>query len=403
MNKKIIIISASVFLILLIGAVLFFLLRGGETEKTPSGDLPFGEGSNEVVSTGGIPVTTNDESQFGLTQTSSLRKLSDAPVSGATIFASGSSTIVRYIEKATGHIYEVNLTLGAKKRISNTTIPKIEEVVWGQLGNSFALRFEKDGILQTFFASITRATTTNAEGEFSELIGRYLAGNIRNFVFSPDKKKVFYTLSSATGIGGYRANANAEGSALIWQFPTREWIVSWPAPNIIALNTKASHGIAGHLLFLDTTTGRIDSALGNISGLTSLTSPDSKKIAFSESKNSQTILYIADSEEQYTSQSLVDTLPEKCAWADPDILYCAVPKAGLRGNLPDSWYMGLVSFADAIWKINTPIGSTNIISDISEETGRSVDAVSLEISPLGDELIFKDNIDGGLWALRLGP
>ena len=64
------------------------------------------------------------------------------------------------------------------------------------------------------------------------------------------------------------------------------------------------------------------------------------------------------SDKSYTGETL-ETLPEKCVWskADASIFYCAVPENIPADNIyPDVWYQGLMSFSDAIWKVNIKTG-----------------------------------------------
>src|SRR3989344_3971285 len=117
MPKKIFIISIVVIVVMLVILVGgYFLLRDSDVPigKTISDILPFGSGDDiqptiddeqPTTETGGQ--LTTDE--FG-SPTASLFRISDTPVAGVVVLNKGTSTtVVRYVDRATGHIYDGNL------------------------------------------------------------------------------------------------------------------------------------------------------------------------------------------------------------------------------------------------------------------------------------------------------
>jgi hypothetical protein len=140
--------------------------------------------------------------------------------------------------------------------------------------------------------------------------------------------------------------------------------------------------------------------IGNINGLTTLTSPDGQLILYSSNN-----LFL-NTYNTKTGESVavgLRTLPEKCVWnKTSDVVYCAVPKYISPGNYPDSWYMGEVSFSDEIWRINTQNGSTILISDISSISGaEGIDGINLTLDDAENYLFFMNKKDSYLWKLDL--
>ncbi len=169
---------------------------------------------------------------------------------------------------------------------------------------------------------------------------------------------------------------------------------------MVTLTTKPSSGIPGYMYTLDTSNKNLSQALGNINGLTTLTSPNTKLVLYGDDNLSLSI-YHTDTK---VPQSLgVKTLPEKCAWGSAsDIVYCAVPKSVPSGQYPDSWYQGEVSFSDQIWKIDVSSGNAKMIADPSTiNGGEEIDGIKLALDTEENYLFFVNKKDSFLWELGL--
>jgi len=148
--KKILIILILIILIGFAGWV-FFSMR-----STPqNGDgvsirdfFPFGRESVEedLEETPVISTPEEGEEVVGSPQKlPALRKISQSPVAGATVFLQGDETIVRFVDRATGHIFETNAKTPGIQRISNTTIPQIQEAFWVGRNNVILRYLKEDG------------------------------------------------------------------------------------------------------------------------------------------------------------------------------------------------------------------------------------------------------------------
>ena len=115
MSKKTFIIIISVVLILLlVGLVGYYLIiqNNSSTSSGPGGIFknffPFGGGSPTPTSAvEENPTATSTPAVTNYTQ--KLRELSSEPVAGAGVLDVKAGTVVRHIEKATGHIFETEL------------------------------------------------------------------------------------------------------------------------------------------------------------------------------------------------------------------------------------------------------------------------------------------------------
>ncbi|MEK7552431.1 MAG: hypothetical protein AAB534_03385 [Patescibacteria group bacterium] len=144
--KKIIFAALLIVLIGLIGFGFWnFQNRDSESGEgisirdfLPFGKAPTGPSTSTPTSTPQInPVNGGSESELP-----KLRKISEKPIAGALAFKDNSDLKIRFVDKATGHIFEANTEDISLKRLTNTTMPKIEEAVWAG-ESSVVLRYLK--------------------------------------------------------------------------------------------------------------------------------------------------------------------------------------------------------------------------------------------------------------------
>lgn len=384
---------------------------GESPEVTPVSNE---EGSgNETGSENGSGASGNETGTSTIpTFVPQLWQISENPQSGAVIYKNSSGIFVRYLDKATGNVFESNLSSVQRKRISNTTIPKVYETVWAADGNSLVLRYAADNsdLIRSLHAKLVanRSTTTpENEANLQELQGTFLPSNISQFAREPGstgKEKGFYLLPNTSGgTSGYTSNLDGSSPSRIFDSPLKEWLVEWPTKGTLAFTTKASAEVPGYIYFLNSASGSFRKILGNINGLTTLTKPDSLKVLYSESGEntfSLGIYTVKTGERVILSKK---TLPEKCVWSvkNDSALFCAVPKTISSNNYPDAWYQGRVSFNDNIWMMNASTSQTELIIDPKEKQGVEIDAVNLILDAEEKYLIFTNKKDSQLWGLRL--
>lgn len=406
MNKKIIIISVIGILIVGLGLIIFLFSSKNTGNSLLKDFLPFGKPSDSAPrntnSTQNNQGNSSDQNNLLINEsqeTKGLRQLSSEPVSGATIFVQGSSTSVRYVEKATGHIYEVDLHTSVKKRISNTTIPKIEEVAWGNNGQTLVARFMKEGTLQSRFATIASSSASTTDGLLN-LEGFDMAPNILSLMFSPKKDKIFYFTGSRLGAEGFTTNSRGEKASLVWKFPITEWVVEWQQNDTINLTTKSSNNLPGSMYEISLKNGSFTPILSGIAGLSTKINSDGSKILYSESSRQSLELKLLNKISGSTSKIPLATLAEKCSWQNKKIVVCGVP-SNLSGNLPDSWYQGKVSFSDTLWRIDTDhLITENLINSSDQE---SFDIQDIKIGQDEKNIIFTNKKDGSLWVISITP
>lgn len=404
MIKKIIIIATVVLVIFLLALVgYYFILRSNESTSTgtPLTFKSFFSFGGEVTSTTTIdtPRTPEPEPTQTANYVQKLRRLSDEPVAGMAVVDSPKGTTVRYTDKATGHIFDIELFSPEQNRISNVTGNIVYRALWGNGGNSVINQYLKDDnqTIDSYAVTFSKISTTTE----STMTGTSLPSNVDAVDILG--KDIFYIQPSSAGSVGFISSVDGSKVRQIWNSPIRELLAQFVTPSIIALATKPSPNINGYLYFVNTASGQVRRILGDVPGLSALVSPDATQVFYLTQGNNTVqmkIRNVANSQERSINPV---TFPEKCVWSkkDIDVVYCAVPQEQVSATSLSSWYFGLVSYTDDIWKYDFANNTSNIIAHISTDGGQAIDVERLTLSQNEQYIVFINRINGTLWSLDL--
>ncbi len=234
--------------------------------------------------------------------------------------------------------------------------------------------------------------------------GFFLPKGIGSLAISPDSRELFTLGETKTGSIGKVRDFETGEEKIVFNSPFREWLSQWNSSQNIQLTTKASHFTDSYTYGLNPNTGKYHKTLPQAHGLTTLASPDNKKVFIHlvDDKKSRNYIYFND-EEKKIILTEVHTLPEKCTWtSDSAMLYCFVPNNLEKdGEYPDRWYQGLELFSDQLWKIDGNTTEETLVSDIPVEYGKNLDAWKVGIDPKSHYLYFIDKGSETLWSYRL--
>ncbi len=411
LNKIVLIIT--IILVILIGFFGYIYL----TQENPNDGVegvvstvrnffPFGQESTVSETTNQTTNETPAETTSEPKTPPKFRQIFSSPVAGAEAFTVGSSTVIRFVEKSTGNIFEAKTEIDTINRISNTTIPKITEVSFVQSG-SVLMRYLRDDtdMIETILGNLSTSTNaTSTTSSLNEVESTYLTPNIKDVAMSPKKDKIFYTTQSESGMIGTISNPDGTKGVSVFNSPIREWNTSWPKIDTITLTTKADSEALGYMYTINTVTGKSERVLGDILGLTTLTNPTASTTIYNQNdQDGNTYLNTYDIKTKTSSPIKPTTLTEKCVWSKKDagILYCAVPNSITKGSYPEKWYQGLVSFSDSIWKIDTKTGKTDMLINIKEVSGKDLDIVNPALDEKEKLFIFSNKTDLSLWSFEL--
>ena len=306
---------------------------------------------------------------------------------------------LRYVARATGNIYQTFADQIKEEKFSTTIIPKVYEAYFGDKGNVVIMRYLKkdDKTIETFVGNLPKETLGVDTNQNNEIRGSFLPENISDISMSPDTMNIFYLWNMGDSAIGTTYDLVSK-KIQIFDSPFTEWLSQWPNTKMLTLTTKPSATVPGYMYAIDPSKKPPSKILGDINGLTTLTSPNGKLILYADNALS---LNIYNTENGSTTSAGARTLPEKCVWAKAGYaIYCAVPKVIEGALYPDAWYQGEVSFTDEIWKIDPANGSEKMIAG-GAETSEGIDGIKLALDEGENYLFLVNKKDSFLWELEL--
>ncbi|MEK7567657.1 MAG: hypothetical protein AAB513_01920 [Patescibacteria group bacterium] len=405
MSKSTAITIIVVVLLAISGGLAWWYFSLGQSgvgnQNNDSGGINFFPfGNNNEPTTNDQQLTTDKENQTE--NAPEIREVSRLPVAGFLPLVDNLGfPFVRYVDQETGNLYDAPLEIVSKKRISNTTIPKIREVHWLSGGNSFIMRYldEKDS-LQSFYATLKE--NSSAEGS---LTGRFLLENISDlslFRTNSASTKIFYYLTENSVATMFSAESDGSKATHVYSSPMKDWLLYGINDSLAYIQTKSS-GLAPSFVFsLNIKNGTANPTLSNFIGLSILPNKKGDLILYSSTPFEYPLLYIYDVNKKTSTQTSLRTFADKCRWSESNVsrIICAVPTNIPRGTYPDDWYKGTISFSDNIWEIDSVSGTAKELVSLYKNSF-FFDISSFSLSDKDKFLILQDKTNNSLWSVRL--
>lgn len=356
-----------------------------------------------------------------------LRQLSNVPTAGGVAFErlTGSSetfvtedgveestntsvAVFRYIERATGHLYETRENTLTQTRLSNTTIPKVSKAEFAPNGTNVLLQLIDDvdnETVKTISATVTpKSTTTQASfrliADGYGLNGPFLSPNIESAEISATG--ISYVVPNTNrGSAVITADFNDLSKSLLYDAPLLSWNLQDVNKTTLALNTKGDSRFNGFLYTVNKNTNVVTKEIGDVPGLLSVISPNEKWILYSQSSGNSIDTYAFNQETGDLLTLGIKTLAEKCTFSNTneDIVFCGAPNQPERVAYPESWYQGAVSFNDNLWKVYLDSNEYDQIIGDREEVDQSFDITNIFVSPKDDYVLFINKKDLTLWSV----
>jgi hypothetical protein len=413
MKRTPLIIVGMIVLVIVLIAGLYFLLK-------PSAQLTVNNGNSSAFGDTGsgtvLPQSTTEAGtgapSAGIVVAPNLIQITNSPVSAGEIAidippqlitassSDASSTQpavyspadvgVRYIDRQSGNVYSYLALTRKLTRVSNKTLPGIQEASWLPDGSTAFVRFlaNSDGTSHID----TYALPFNGNG------GYFLQQDLAQATVLGQNAVFELTTGTDNSIGSV---SSADGSTVsnVFTSPLTSIVARAAGAGLIAV-TKASSSLDGYAFGISN--GSFTPILGPLKGLTVLPSPSGQIILYSYTDSSALHMATLDLTSGTVTNLPLATLAEKCVWtSDSTALYCGVPTS-FSGNIPDDWYQGAVSFTDRIWRIDLTTRLATLVVDPTAANGKvSIDAVNLTIDPNSQVLVFRNKKDSSLWAYSL--
>ena len=388
---------------ILVGAIMlgiyFYNKSRGVAVTDPNASIyqkfnPFGTSGKVPVTPSGDTGTETPVTGEVAKENSRLHKITDFAVAGAVFFEDtrDGTTVpsLRYVERATGHVYQMYLDTKITGKISNSTIPGVYETIFNSNANSVIYRYlsSDNKSITSFLASLGGKSSV------------FLNPDITAVSLSPDKTKFFSIIKNKNGVIGMIKPFDETKTSQVFTSSFSEWLPQWVTNQYIYLTTKPSYLVDGSAFSLNITNGTLTKLFGSIPGLTTLANSNGNLVLYGASLNIGPKLNIFDIKNHTSIDLDIYGLPEKCVWSPDNInVYCAIPNTIVGTQYPDYWYQGLISFEDRFIKINMQTKETTTFANSGNET--SIDATSLFLNNKENILFFINKKDSTLWSLDL--
>ena len=409
--KKLLLILA--FVLILAGVAWFFwpkqtgvVLVPGSGNATSS---PFGSGNTvgvpaeQPVAQGesGAPQPTTEESSGQASITAKLFKISTAPVAGFIALAQSSTTVVRFVDRGTGNIFDAMLPAGdggvlAKTRVTNQTLPQIYEAWFAPTGQVALFRTLDDSdVVKNVAVTINKPAASSSDA-FSKLSMTSLIGSIDSL--SAAGTSLYYEALDSGAL--LSSDFNGQKVKTWWNSRFPSWRTSRLGANMLIF-TKPSATMPGAAYSL-TSSGALTKLAGPLNGLDALGNASGSYFLYSYNDGGNTRLFASATKGTLT-EIIPATFADKCVWSAQakQIFFCAAPSNGIGGNEPDSWYQGKTHFSDDLWRFDASTGQATVLTQPNKEFGVNLDVSNSALSPDESYMIFMNKTDLSLWALRL--
>ena len=396
--QRTLLIVAGVIVVAGLGVLAYFVFFNKpsvnvSTSTTVGSTLP--DAGNATSSIQVVPNTVSETSS-STSSTGRLVEISKDPVAlgevafVATSTASSTEIAVNYIARQSGNVFTYNAQTGSVTRISNKTIPGIEEARWLPDGSFAFVRYLSGADLNTVN---TYALPSNGGG------GYFLAQGISGL--SVTAGQLLSLVSSGNGSTLTTMKPDGSGTHQVFATPLSQVRADFLGKNYLVF-TKPSLTLSGYA-FLVSASGISERIAGPLTGLVGLASPKGNWVLFSYTSGGTLKMALLNIQTRQVIALPLGTIADKCVWTlDETSLYCAVPvDPPTTFAYPDDWYQGAVSFNDDLWRIDVAGHYASHLVTLSKDANETVDATGLTVDPTNHLLVFRNRIDGTLWAYSL--
>lgn len=335
-------------------------------------------------------------------------------------------TILQFVDSETGYIYEKDLSdpKSIPSQISKNSYPNIVKAYF--INNSLGgkgrviLQYSSGDIIKTISATIPSSSSQPLN--LLNIIS--LPDNIKNINYSPDNKKLVFTVVKSVNKGDftdvysdwyYIDNVDNLYGKRIYTSLFSFWkLIVLNSGEIYAYNTDSSY--SKNNLY------KLNSSVSSLGYLSLVYGPHfgmsfdiiKNKLLMSLYSANGIQLYKKDfSGEPFSDTDLYklnfSTLSNKCTQSEHEntgLIICSVPK-GIKNNydynLPDAWYQGMTTWDDNLYVVSADYPTGQLLFDIHNDSSYQdkIDGKTLKITPDNRHLVFINKLDGSLWTLNI--
>jgi hypothetical protein len=340
--------------------------------------------TGEVRTVTGTTPIPKDATRLSLSN-GKLEQITTRAVAGFT-FLEDAPEVLRYVERGTGHMFEIDFTAGLERQVSLTTIPQIVAATFSQNGERVALTSNEGYVTKT-------SVGTLIDGDDSlRLIT--LRDGAEDIHFT-DRTTVTYTVTNTQKTVGYSRNLDTLTEKVLFEVPLPDATTVWTG-EVGTVHPRPTKYFEGALYKVNGSSlaPLTDSFLG-LSGFMVNETPVYSYVEGSTYRGG------AKTGSGHTEQGII-LIKEKCV-VDTETqneLICAAPLTA-TADFIESWYKGTLRSEDFLWRTDLETGSAELIEDLEELAGRAIDVDSITANKTSSRLLLRNKIDDTLWIYQV--
>jgi len=392
-------IAALVVIIVIIVGYKF--LAGGvssvPTGASPTGLFsalfPFGNSGGNTPGGGGAASSTPVTGTSGPVPI--LREVSPGPVAGGWFVPGTTATSapsIRWMLRENGNVTETPADSLATTRLSNTTVPGVEEL-YAVASSTVLLRYmNASGTLQNALGTLHTSAAEQALILSSfPLFNRVAVGS--------DGSMETVTEENG-GAVVERTKPDGSGAKTLFASPILSWVPLVGGTKSF-VETAPSASAIGYVY--EIVNGALQKIAGGLPGLTASVSPSGRYVAVSGNGANGLTFFVFDTKTNGVFPVPVKATTLKCAWIAPyePLLFCAVPASLSSGAFPDAWLLGGATTADQAWVVDPGKDTTYVIGTLADANGNGMDVENVSADSTGSYSLFMNKNDLSLWSLNI--
>lgn len=311
-------------------------------------------------------------------------------IASTTLAESYPTGRLRYVERGTGHVYEIDLEGGTETRVSAATTGQTVEAYFSKDGNDAVIIKEMG---DTTIASWHVFTATEEKSVPLPL-------GSEHFHFTADGTLLF-GVSNNDGTVIYEQSAIDLTPRELWRIPFSDIDIVWTNSRTLIINRPSPYLKGGVYEIVNGNLSRLIKPQYNLSAVIDQAG---RYILYShlDSGLNAMVSYFFDYESGQSVAAALPAIPEKCTFVAGSNLWCAVSFQLLNGDRENltNWYRGEFISSDTIWKQSDLIETAEYIDFLLDLAGFDIDVTKLQSSNDG-QLLFINKINGTLWMYKL--
>jgi hypothetical protein len=321
-----------------------------------------------------------------------LWRVSTSPVAGADFLeGTGTTTILRFVERSTGQVFDADVSVGGVARRTNKLTPKVYDARVGREGTIIKQYLDKGSVVTT---SGTLATSTDENG-FSDLSETNLGVTARDIQTARFTSDILFLAETAQQTHLIRSRSDGNTPAQLFSLLVGGFDILWLRDRIV-LKERTGSGISSSAYEVGE---RLTPLVRNVPGLTILPRASSTALIYGSDNGSSLALFVQPAIAVSTISLNIATVADKCVWADGPYAYCGVPQSAPSPGFLDNWYKGAVHTTDTWYRVDTSAGTAQEF--YKPNSTIAIDVERPIIDDTGEYLAFINARDKSLWVLRL--